>query len=197
MTSHTSTSRLFIAVEPCLDVVDKLLLLQKDLDPIIASRKANVRWITPENIHLTMKFIGEVEEFLIPSIGDALSEIALKHQQFQMNTVGIGAFPKGGQPRIIYAGVNIGVKNLMVLNEDLDTRLSALGIAPEQRPFKAHLTIGRIKTRKPTIDLTDVLKALENIVFGHTRISELVLFKSTLTPKGAIYRVLKRIQLTS
>lgn len=189
--------RLFIAVEPGVEVVEKLVLVQEDLGPILAARGAKARWVEASNIHITLKVIGEVDSGMISVISSHLAQVARKHAPFRINTEGIGAYPDGDKPRILYSGLSMGLEQLETLSNDMEVTLEKLGIGRDTREFMPHIMLGRIKTSKTRINLSDVISALQNINFGYSLIYDIILFESYLGPQGAKYQVIKRMPLTA
>ena len=150
-----------------------------------------VKWVDSKNIHLTMKFLGETDENKIEDISTAIKKTAGKHSSVNCTINKINGFPNLNRPRIIWAGLENenNDDNLIKLENiasDIDTEMSQLGFEKENRKFKSHLTLGRVKDNKDLHNLTKYLESLkiqpEDLLFD-----KIVLFKSTLTPKGAIY----------
>ena len=188
-------TRLFVAIEPSVNIVEKLVLVQEDLSPILHSRGAKARWFDAPNIHLTLKFIGEVDAAILSVVAVCLKEISERHEPFRINTEGIFAFPTGDRPQIIYAGLSVGREHLESLRETIEVRMEEIGIQRDARLFLPHLTIGRVRTSNERVDLTDVIGALKNINFGYSMIRDVTLFRSTLVASGANYEVVKRAPL--
>ena len=134
------------------------------------------------NMHFTVQFLGEVSEEMIRKISDALNSI--EFSVFSITFSGIGAFPKPNSPRVIWVGVNDGVKELEKLAETIRSKLSDIGFSPDKK-FKPHVTIFRVKNKIG--GLPDKLEKFSSYHFGKQIISEIKLKKSELTPNGPIY----------
>ncbi len=154
-----------------------------------------VKWVRPENVHFTLKFLGNVEEDKLDSLKKAVREIAEAHDTMDISTGGYGAFPRPERARVFWLGLEKGKQELKVLARDLDRRLAKLGFDAEKRPFAAHLTLARL--RQPG-DISDLLAAwgdyagMQDIAW---RGQELVLFRSVLDRTGPTYTALERFAL--
>ena len=183
--------RTFIAIELPQKIIGTLSALQNQLK----NTQADVKWVAPENIHLTLKFLGEVDEKKIEKIIQALEETAKDSQPFSIRLCALGAFPKINFPRVIWVGIDAGDEKTKNIAFVLEEKLQKLGIPKEKRPFSSHITIGRVRSginREKLVKELDILQGKgllqENLEFLATKIT---LFKSTLTPKGPIYEILK------
>jgi 2'-5' RNA ligase len=182
--------RLFIAAPISLEV-------EKELARIISTLKnvdGPVKWVAPENIHLTLKFLGETDEKLLPQIKNTIEEIASGHSAISSGLSGLGAFPDYRRPRVFWVGLERGSEELSDISNELDNALHTLGFEKESRPFKAHLTLGRVKFPKGLEKLSDTVKTLK-IEKKAMVFDRIVLFKSTLTPRGSIYDILHEARL--
>ena len=156
----------------------------------LARCPAKVKWVAPENIHLTLKFLGDVDEPTAAGVGAAMAA-ASGGGPFTFAVEGLGAFPPRGRPRVVWAGVTDGAAAASQLQAKLETGLRPLGFKKE-RSFVPHLTIGRVKSPKGAPDLAVMIEQLAGTTFGSCTASEIVLFESTLTPQGAIYSAAAR-----
>jgi 2'-5' RNA ligase len=144
-----------------------------------------VKWVQPEGLHVTLKFLGGVDEGLVPELSRELDVIAQAYHPLQVMLSRLGAFPDTRRPRVVWAGLSGDVRTMAEIAERVDRICSSFGMEPEKRPFRAHITIGRLKI--PTvIDLSQEVRET-----GFT-IEHIVLYKSELTPTGARYSVLHR-----
>jgi 2'-5' RNA ligase len=183
--------RTFIAIELPLEIKETLARLQEQLK----KSGADVKWVKPDNIHLTLKFLGEIEDKKLSKLNQILQDTMKDKTGFTMRLSSIGAFPSINSPRVVWMGIDKGDSQIKEIAEDLEQGISKLGIPKEDRPFSSHITIGRLRTAqnrerlvKDLKDLKDLNKLNENLEFPVTKIT---LLKSTLTPKGPIYEVLK------
>lgn len=179
--------RLFIAIELNEQTRTELANIQGKLK----QSGADAKWVEPQNIHLTLKFLGDVEENKIQYIKDALNAIAGRIKIFSISLSEIGCFPNMNSPRVIWAGVKKGAIESAKLASDIEEKLSELGFAKENRPFSAHLTLGRMRSPKGKQKLKEITEALNKTGGAINRassvIDRIILFQSTLTPAGAIY----------
>jgi RNA 2',3'-cyclic 3'-phosphodiesterase len=183
--------RAFIAVEIDPKVIDKISAAINQLK----SRVPGVHWVAATNFHLTLKFLGDVEEAQINQIAATLEEQFHPFPRFTINAKGLGVFPDFRRPKILWVGL-AGIE-LSSLVSRLESALEPLGFAPETRSFTPHLTIGRWRqTERVSKTLEPVLESWKDYQFGVTNTDEVILFQSKLTPKGAIHTKLKTVTLT-
>jgi 2'-5' RNA ligase len=148
-----------------------------------------VRWVPGKNIHLTIKFLGDVSLTSLDLLTTMLQTEAARHPQFDFSVGGLGAFPSPRRPRVIWVGVE-APPELVSLHRGVETEMARLGYAPEERPFSAHLTLGRVTRNADPGDLHQLSKVLEAYKVGFlgvTRVQAIDLFRSDLQPSGAIY----------
>jgi len=182
--------RLFIALDLPGEVAKNIARLVRDL----AGRLEGVRWTPNANLHLTLKFLGRVETECVPRIQNCLDRAAGRHLPLALSLGGLGAFPGGRNPRVIWTGVGEGREKLVGLAEDLDHGLAELGFPREVRNYNPHLTLGRVKSgRSFSANIfRREIERRERESLGAFNPDVIVLFKSTLTPKGAIHRIVSR-----
>lgn len=169
--------------------------LRKDLERLQDRLRAigtPVSWVRPEGIHLTLKFLGDIEPATVPLIGRKLAEIAARQSPFRLQPQACGAFPTLKQMRVLWVGLNGDVDILRSLQKRIESSLGALGFQPEKRPFRGHLTLGRVKTRKPIPALHKAMLDQQDFRAEAFDVTGLVLYKSDLSPKGAHYTVVDR-----
>jgi RNA 2',3'-cyclic 3'-phosphodiesterase len=133
--------RAFLAIE--LPEETKIKLNQ--LEDQFKIKRLNVKWVDPENIHLTLKFLGNISVDSIPKIQEIMEEAALEIAPFKIGVNGVGVFPNVQRVQIIWAGLNGELDKLIQLQKLIDTGMSRLGFIPESRPFTAHITIARMR----------------------------------------------------
>ena len=178
--------RLFVALEIPAAVRDNLAALINDLRAAdAASSKNKARWVRPENLHVTLKFIGNVDAGKLDAIRAALAEVR-SASAVELHLRGLGFFPNENRPRVLWTGME-ALPNLATLAADMDARLEKLGIPRETREFSPHLTLARFDP--PGISEKLRAAALENATreFGVVRTGEFHLFESKTRPTGAEY----------
>jgi 2'-5' RNA ligase len=143
-----------------------------------------VAWIAPDNLHVTVKFLGSVDVPRVPLVRAALERATAGVAGFDLVVAGLGAFPSAARARVLWAGVAAGGPALGALAARVDRELAGVGFAPEERAFSAHVTLGRVREPKRNARLGDALVGGE---FGTVRVDRLVLMRSDLSPRGARY----------
>jgi 2'-5' RNA ligase len=179
----SKTIRTFIAIEIPKTVISKI----RELQGVIKAYGFKIRWVRAENIHLTLKFLGDIEEIKINEIAEAVSKTAEQHSPISLKAKGIGVFPGIKRPHVLWVGLSGQLEALIKLQQTLDENLIALGFSSEERPFKGHLTMGRIKDRIDVKKLGDALMAFRRFESETFTTGQIILYKSELTPSGAIY----------
>lgn len=192
------TIRTFIAIELPDQARTALTGLQNRLKGLVPAR--SVRWTAVENIHLTLHFLGNIAAGDVDQAAAALQVAAAGSAPFQLELAGLGCFPHTRRPRVIWTGVAGELEPLVALHGDLGRRLQVIDFKPESRPYAPHLTLGRIKKRIPSRQVSQVGEMLEQEAPGVGRLArlpvrEICLFQSDLTPTGPIYTVLARSAL--
>ncbi len=185
--------RTFIAIELPEDIRNALAQIQSHLK----YSDADVKWVEKENIHLTLKFLGEIEEKKCEQVKAALDEVAQSTKAFEISLKNVGAFPKIDFQRVIWAGLDKGAKESTELAKKVDVALVKLGFQEETRPFAAHLTIGRVRSPKNKEALKEKIQSLsfQPSAISHQLISSVILFQSKLTPTGPVYTKLREAKL--
>jgi 2'-5' RNA ligase len=156
---------------------------------------ADVRWADAGGMHLTLKFLGWIDESQVARIEGLLSDVARRHAAFPLRLEGTGAFPADRDPRVLWAGV-AAEPGLLALQEDLDAALEADGFEREKRAFTPHLTLGRVKGPDGLARAMAELDKHRGDVFGAMTVRKLVLIESLLRPEGAEYRIAYEAGLT-
>lgn len=180
--------RSFLALDPPEEVLREITAVQNRLRKLI---EGDIRWVRPEGIHLTFKFFGDVSVDDVANIATVVEKAVEGERPFSLSIGGAGVFPDPHRPRVIWLGMNGDVERLLVFQKGLDQALLQIGFPREERPFRPHLTLGRIKTSKGLIGLAQALEAGEEYTAGRFIASGLSLMQSELTPRGAIYTKLK------
>jgi len=155
----------------------------------------DVAWVAPENLHLTLKFLGQVREARTAELVAAIAQATSGFAAFEATVAGLGAFPTPTRPRVIWAGVGRGADALVGLAGRVDEALAALGFEREPRPFSPHATLGRVRTSRRDPALADALLAGEGREFGRLSVERVALMRSDLSSRGARYTELAAVRL--
>lgn len=179
------TIRAFLALDPPEEIIREIGRIQDRLRKLI---RGDLRWVRPEAIHLTLKFFGDVPENAVADISAVLGKAAADVRPFDLSIGGVGVFPdRYRQPRIIWLGMSGEATRLVTFQKRMERALQGIGFPREERPFLPHLTLGRVKTPKGLLGLKGVMEKGEMYTAGRFTAFGLGLFKSDLTPGGAIY----------
>lgn len=158
---------------------------------------APIRWVETGHLHLTLKFLGDVDELEIPQVCRAVAAAAAAHEAFTLDVAGAGAFPRVEQPRTIWLGVRHGAEPMIALQATLEERLGELGYPREARRFSPHVTLGRAKGQgRELAALIERLREHADYEAGPCEIEELVVFSSELTRQGPEYTALAHAPLS-
>jgi len=183
--------RSFLAIELPETIQKKIKEVQEDLK----SSHADVRWVSPEKIHLTLKFLGNIEELRIEPIVKSVEEPVHITPSFHLWVRGMGAFPHFKNPRVIWMGLVDEKGVLGPFQKQLETELEKIGFQAEDRPFQPHLTLGRAKSNRGRDELIGRMEGYREEEFGDFQVERLILFKSDLRPSGPIYTPLRELRL--
>ncbi|MFC1816785.1 RNA 2',3'-cyclic phosphodiesterase [Thermodesulfobacteriota bacterium] len=187
------TIRTFIAIELPENIISAIRNVQEGL----RSYRFKVRWVRPENIHLTLKFLGNINISRINLIGRTISGSVKDYAPLALSVRGAGVFPGIKRPRVIWTGISGQVPELIALQQTLDENLETVGFPREKRAFKGHLTLGRAKGIIDPKKLNDALKKFNDFETEPFVIDRVFLFKSDLQPTGSIYTKLMSTALTA
>jgi 2'-5' RNA ligase len=183
--------RAFLAIEMPETLRAGLALVQGELK----RSHADVRWVAAGNIHLTLKFFGNVPDEEIDTLALAAQEVVAGEEPFQLRATIAGAFPSPRAPRVVWLGLGGDVVPLNRLYYQLEKAFDKLGYPAEGRAFHPHLTLGRVKSPMNREKLAKMLEKMPAVEWPPFDVKELILFQSILSPKGSIYRPLKVIPL--
>lgn len=190
--SHLERVRTFIAIELPSKIQQEIAKLQAML------KKENVRvsWTKTENIHLTLKFLGDVELNRIAQISAAVQTACYNKSPFRLTVEATGCFPNRKNPRVLWVGISGDEEKLFALQKDIENELVKLGFEKEKRKYSAHLTVGRVKS---PFGMRSVIEKMETSLFigGELIVKNVNVMKSVLHPQGAIYTLLSKINLES
>jgi 2'-5' RNA ligase len=147
---------------------------------------ADAKWIRAENLHLTLKFLGNTSEDKLPDIKEALLKAVQGHKSFEMRLKGAGVFPDRKRPRVVWVGLEDS-DELVSIQRDVEEAMAGVGFEPEGRAYSPHLTIGRLKSPRRRDILLRELDSLVGVEFGWVDVEQISLMQSTLKPSGAEY----------
>lgn len=182
--------RAFIAVDLDDPVIEKVCNVVEILKP----RITEIRWLRKENLHLTLKFLGNIAESQVEPITAALRHPLGLFSPCTISAKGLGVFPDFRRPKILWVGLT--GDQLVQLAAEIESALMPLGFTPENRAFTPHLTIGRWREgSRPAKNLRQEIDSLNDFEFGACAVRQIVLFQSVLKPEGASYSELRTIQL--
>ena len=180
------TIRAFIAVELSDQIKETIRNFQEHLKP----SGCDIAWVKPENVHLTLKFLGDVKMKMIPSVTETLANSCRDLRSFDMALTQPGVFPDLRHPRVVWIGLDDTEGKLGQLAGSLETALGNIGFKKEKRAFQAHITVGRIKSGKNIQRLSESLERYQLPAGIIQNIRSICLYKSVLTSSGSIYSIL-------
>jgi 2'-5' RNA ligase len=183
------TLRTFIALDMPPEIK---AAVEKYVQPL-KSLAGRVSWVKRENLHLTLKFLGDTPANRIDEIAAALQEVAAASTPFAAEIYGSGAFPNEKSPRVLWVGINDECGTLLKLAKTVDERMHQFGFMKEKRAFTPHLTIGRVKDPR----IPEILRALKENPFETmpAQFDEIIFMQSELNPAGSIYTPLRKLKL--
>jgi RNA 2',3'-cyclic 3'-phosphodiesterase len=186
--------RTFIGVDIGKAIRQRAVALQDAL----AQAGTQVKWVEPENIHVTLLFLGEVDDREVPNVCRVVGETVSRHQPFSMTIERVGCFPNPRRPRILWIGVGEGTQELCALHDSLEPPLMDLGCyRREERKYTPHITLGRVRSNGVVQPLAAALDAKAAWKGGEIDVREILVMSSQLTPQGPIYSILSRAKLGS
>ena len=192
--AESGTIRCFIAIELPAEVLRTLADLQMRLGK--GSDRA-AKWVVPEGIHLTLKFLGDTPAGQVAAVTDAMRRVAEQHAPLALSLAGAGCFPDAGRPRVIWAGLAGDLARLSALQDGMQSAMAGLGFVREARAFTPHLTLARMRDLAPTEDLRRLGSAVSALQVPRVALvaNEVALIRSDLLPSGAVYTILARAPL--
>lgn len=183
--------RTFIAIKLTPEIISNISGVQEELKKSVIE----VKWVKPENIHLTLKFLGHITPEELEKVKLATRETLKPFAPFEVSVSGLGAFPKIEYPRVIWVGIDKGKKELTKIASRIEENLAKIGFAKEKRGFSPHLTLGRIKSLKGGERLIETFTKLKASNLGSMRVTKISIMKSELKPLGPVYTSLEEIDL--
>ena len=177
--------RTFIEVRLSQATHRKIIDFLAHKKPLFDQGEWKVRWVHPDNVHLTLRFIGDIDEPLVTTIRKRLQHLSHMNA-FGITVKGLGAFPSFGSPRVIWVGIEDERERLGNLTEKINDELVGLGFKPETRKFRPHVTIGRV-VRRGSVPLVDLIGDCSEELFGQDEVKEFIFMKSVLTSQRAVH----------
>ncbi len=186
--------RCFIAIDINEEVRGALADLQQELGEKADVKKGDVKWVRPESVHLTLKFLGEVKDEKVVEVCNIVKEVCGRHKSFELDIEQVGCFG-GRSARVVWVGTGAGSDSLKQLAEGLEGPLAAVGWPKEGRAFTGHLTVCRVKKSPAGVKLAKASEEYRDFKAGTITADSVSVYQSELTPKGPIYTVLANYEL--
>ena len=185
--------RAFLAIDPPENILQAISRLQDKLKREIGGR---ISWTKPQGQHLTLKFFGDISTEDVKNICTVVQNRIASEQSLNLKIEKLGVFPDTRRPRVIWCGVMGDTEKLSIIQKQLDGVFANIGFPAEDRPFQAHLTLGRIKDSHGLTGINEALTKYNAFAAGEFNCTELILFQSKLSPQGAIYTKLAEFALS-
>lgn len=183
--------RVFLALDISKEVQKKL----GELIQTLRFQTKGVKWVEPQNFHVTLKFFGDIDETKqLPLIEKTIENRIGSLKPTPLTCAGIGAFPQWHTPKVIWAGLNGESEALIHFQNELESDFEGMGFPKEEREFKMHLTLGRVRFKPRESGWIHTLENLKEKEFGQTVVDHVTLYKSQLTKEGAIYTAVKEFK---
>ena len=186
--------RVFIAIDIDEAVRKKLADLQSELQSKIDIKKSDAKWVSPDNIHLTLKFLGEIKDAQLVDLCNITKEVAGRHKNFEVEFETVGYFG-GRSARVLWVGAGQSCSQLLALQQDLEGQLAEAGWPRENRKFSGHLTLCRVRNSKAGFKLAQLTEEYKDFKLGTTPADSVCVYHSQLTSTGPIYTVLGNYEL--
>lgn len=185
----TETFRAFVAIDLPESVRASLEAAQEELK----SYRFRIKWVRPESIHLTLKFLGPIDVSRTDEIAEAMTLAAKGRAVLSLKASGMGVFPHARRARVIWVGLGGQLDHLKSLQQTLDAHLANLGFPAETRRFKGHLTLGRVKGKITAGHMRAALDKFEKFESEAFEVNRIILFQSDLQPGGAVYYRVRQV----
>jgi len=186
--------RCFIAIDIDEQIRKAMADLQQELQDKADIKRGDAKWVDPGNIHLTLKFLGEIKDNQIMDICNITGEVAGRHKRFELGIESVGHFG-GKSARVLWVGMGQSCEKLLKLQEDLEQQLDQAGWPREARKFSGHLTLCRIRNAGAGVKLAQLAREYGDYALGTMPADSVSVYQSQLTPRGPIYTVLGRYEL--
>lgn len=186
--------RVFIAIDIDESIIKALGDLQSDMQGKADIKKSDARWVNPDTLHLTLKFLGEIKDEQVVDVCRAVEVVAGRHQNFEFDVEAVGYFG-GKSARVLWVGAGNESDELSKLQQDLEQELAQVGWPKENRKFSGHLTLCRVRNPRAGFELAKMTESYKDFKLGTMPADSLCVYQSDLTPKGPIYTVLGNYKL--
>jgi len=186
--------RCFIAIDIGKEIRSALGGLQRQLQDGVDVKKGDVKWVNPDNIHLTLKFLGEIKDEKVVEVCNIVKDVAGRNKSFELDIESVGHFG-GKSPKVLWVGTGRGEENLLELQEDIEKSLALVGWPQETREFSGHLTLCRVRNPKAGIKLAQVSEDYKDFKLGTMSADSVSVYQSQLKPTGPVYILLGNYKL--
>ena len=184
-----------MALDVSLDCVEKLVLVQEELEPWLLERRAKVRWMEAPAMHVGLKVLRRVDASLVANISDVVSGVTSNLVPFKVSVKGIHALPSADVPRLLMAHLELGQDLVEGLRQVIEAHLDRIGVQPDPRPYRPVIVLGRVLTPKCRVDVTDGIAQLRELDMGASYIRNVTLFGTVLRGRSPHTEVLRRFPL--
>lgn len=181
--------RVFIAIDIDEQIRKALGSLQNELQSEVDIKKSDAKWVNPDRIHLTLKFLGEIKDEQVVDVCNITKDVASRHESFELDVESVGYFG-GRSARVLWVGTGQGCENLLQLQSDLEQQLALAGWPKETRKFSGHLTLCRVRNARAGVKLAQMTEGYKDFKLGTISADSVSVYQSELTPKGPVYTVL-------
>ncbi len=186
--------RCFIAIDIDEKIRSALSDLQQQLQDGVDVKKGDVNWVNPDNIHLTLKFLGEIKDEKAVEVCNIVKAAADRHKSFELDIESVGHFG-GRTPKVLWVGTGKGGENLLELQEDIEESLALAGWLKETREFAGHLTLCRIRHPAAGMKLAQASEGYKDFKLGTMPADSVSVYQSELKPSGPVYTLLGNYKL--
>jgi len=186
--------RVFIAIDIDEQIRKALSRLQNEMRSKVDIKKGDVKWVNPDVMHLTLKFLGEIKDVQAVDVRNITKDVAGRHKSFELEVETVGYFG-GRSARVLWVGTGQNCENLLQLQSDLEHELASAGWPGETRKFSGHLTLCRVRNSKAGVKLAQMTEGYKDFKLGTVSADSVSVYQSQLTPKGPVYTVLGNYKL--
>lgn len=186
--------RVFVAIDIDEKIRKALGELQKKLADSANIRKGDAKWVGPEAMHLTLKFLGEIEDEKTVEVCNVVKNVASRFKGFELEIKQVGSFG-GKSARVLWVGTSEQGDTMRQLQKEIDEKLAGIGKPEQEREFTGHLTLCRIRNPKAGLKLADMVEQYKNFNLGFVDVESISVYQSELTPKGPVYTLLGNYKL--